>query len=111
MKKPKARGFKRAFWGLKAGNGVFCRIVAFLSVIFFQTVVFALAEARSIKTEGIQVRGYRVTFRYAQVKPSVGRTSVCHACACTGAEGFPIGGIGAFATAPVGMNAAARVGA
>jgi hypothetical protein len=32
--------------------------------------------------------------RYVQIKPRVERTSVCQACVCTGAEGFPIGEIG-----------------
>jgi hypothetical protein len=34
--------------------------------------------------------------RYVQIKPLLDRRSVCHACACTGAEGFPIGGIGGY---------------
>ena len=84
------RGVLRAFWDLKAENGVFFRTEVFLDSIFSFLLIFlsnAFSWLHEILQEGSS-RGkvsYRVSF---QINPCAERASACQARACTGAEGF-----------------------
>jgi hypothetical protein len=64
------------------------REILFLSNVFLCTRHPVLKRLARGKRHG-------VTF-VTRVKPLLDGRSVCHACACTGAEGSPIGGIGLF---------------
>ena len=83
------RGVLRAFWDLKAENGVFFRTEVFLDSIFSFLLIFyvTIFSGRTRPYKGGvagEVR-YRVSFR---INPCAERASACQARACIGAEGF-----------------------